>query len=253
MDDILTAGNSEHYGDEFYFGYYDIPLNIENEKLAVSMEKEGNSLLYRRRCGGETREKIIFGTEGRVLFNPVEPVHKPKEITNYFLIELEDTLSVRPRETAEIMLTFPVEIGAVYFAGDQASTVLDIFTFGAPRYTLYGEPGIGLICRYWKSRVCTVPPAPDPRQAGVMYLQIKNSLPRWIEISKAVFCAHDLQVYYNRHLVCCSAYMRILSETSAETGFSSFSAQSDMELSTKLLVPRKTIIAGPRCVMEEGI
>lgn len=248
-----NSGNAGDYGNEFYFGYYDIPLNIENENLAVSMEKEGNSLLYRRRCGGESREKIILGADGRVLFNPVEPVHKPREITTNFLIELEETLSVRPRETAEVMLTIPVEIGAVYFPEDQSSIVLDVFTFGTPKYTLYGEPGTGMICRYWKSRVHTLTPAPDPRLAGVMYLQIKNTQPRWIEISRAVFCAHDLQIYYNRHLVCCSAYMRVLSETSAETGFNSFSPQADMELSTKLLVPKKTIIAGPKCVMEEGI
>jgi len=253
MDNLLTAGNSEHYGDEFYFGYYDIPLNIEHGNLSVFVDQEGKNILYRRRYGGETREKIIFGTEGRVLFNPVEPVHKPKEITTFFLIELDATLSVKPRETAEVMLTFPVEIGAVFFAEDQGPIVLDIFTLDVPKYTLYGPPGTGLICRYWKSKAYTVSPAPNPRLAGVMYLQIKNTQPRWIEISKAVFCAHDLLIYYNRQIVCCSAYMRILSETSAETGFKSFSPQPDMELSTKLLVPRKTIMTGPRCVMVEGI
>ncbi|HAP31957.1 MAG TPA: hypothetical protein DCQ14_02725, partial [Firmicutes bacterium] len=228
MDSKSAAGNSGYYGNEFYFGYYDIPLQIEQGNLSVCMEQEGNSLVYRRRCNGDAREKILFGTDGQVLFNPVEPVHKPKEITTFFLIELEETLNVKPRETAEVMLTFPVEIGAVFFTEDKSSIVLDVFTLGAPKYTLYGEPGTGMICRYWESKAHTVTPSPDPRLAGVMYLQIKNTLPRWIEISRAVFCAHDLQIYYNQHLVCCSAYMRILSETSAETGFNSFSPQADM-------------------------
>jgi len=78
------------------FGYYDIPFRIIEKGISLSIDKEGENLLYRREYGVEKVEKILLGSNGKILINPIEPVTKPKELTPYLLIELDRTLVVEP-------------------------------------------------------------------------------------------------------------------------------------------------------------
>jgi hypothetical protein len=96
------------------FGYHDIPFSIEQEGITLSVQKEGENILYMRECLGESVEKIFLAGPTKALLNPVKPANKPKVVTSYLLIEFENTLQVEPKGTRSIFHTFPVEIAAIY-------------------------------------------------------------------------------------------------------------------------------------------
>ncbi|MEW5920112.1 MAG: DUF432 domain-containing protein [Bacillota bacterium] len=253
MEKPLATRSAEFGGQQLVFDYYHIPLRIEHENLLVSLEREGKSLLYSRECAGETLEKTILTGDGKILFNPVEPVNKPKEITPFFLVELERNLMIKPKETSEVMITFPVEIAVIYMPDDQVFTVLDIFSLVNPKYTLYGTPKTGLICRHWKSRIYSAVPAPNTLLEGVMRISIRNSTPKWIEITRIVFSAHDMKIFYNHNMAFAEAYMKILSETTAETGFGHSPPQNNLEKSIEMFPSKKITVTGSRLIMEDGL
>ena len=97
------------------FGQYDIPIRIEREEITVSVQKEGENILYMRECLGESIEKILVAHSGKLLLNPVEPVNKPTTLPSHLLIEFVNTLQVEPKGTMNIFLTFPVEIAVSVF------------------------------------------------------------------------------------------------------------------------------------------
>ena len=97
------------------FGRYDIPIRIEQEGITVSVQKEGENILFIRECLGESVEKILVAGSGNLLLNPVEPVNKPTTLPSHLLIEFANTLHVEPKGTMNIFLTFPVEIAASAF------------------------------------------------------------------------------------------------------------------------------------------
>lgn len=247
-------GNLNEAGEKLFYDNYNIPCRIEHEDLFISVEQAGDSLRYYRDCAAETTEKIIMAGDGKILFNPVEPVNKPKFITPFFLVQFEQSLTISPRETYEVMVTFPVEIACMFVAEDQNFTVMDIFTFTAQKYTLYGSPKTGLICRYWNSPIhVTAPLTPDPLREGVMQLSVRNTTPRWAEVTQAVFSANEMKIFYDRSVVSTEAYMKILSETTAETGFNNTPAQNHLKRSVELFASKKAIMTGTKQLMEEGI
>ncbi len=242
--------------EKLVFDHYTVPVVAAQDHLLVTLRKDGEKLLYSRKLGEEMLEKTLLARDGQLLFNPVEPINKPKEISPFLLVEFEQALLVQAKETVEIMVTFPVEIASIFVNGDQSMTVLDVFCLTAPRYTLYGSPITGMICRYWKSPVYLEPPAVAPYREGILEVSIQNATNRWIEVHKAVFSAHDMKIYYDLQQVAMRGYMRILSVNVAETGFTGESPSRtgfQAKKAVELLSSRKHLVVGPRLLMEEGL
>jgi len=93
------------------YGYHVPPFSVEQEGIAISVEKIGQQWVYRRTLGTDNIEKIILGEGKRLIINPVEPLNTPKEITPNLLIEFEKTLLLPGGARRKIFLTFPIEIG----------------------------------------------------------------------------------------------------------------------------------------------
>ncbi len=234
------------------FGKHNIPLLFETDDLRVSIQKQNGYIIYQRRCREEEEEKILLSKNTEILINPVEPICKPKEITNYFLVNLEEPIVVEPRSTHKVYLTFPVAIG-VFLKRSRDYDILDIFTLASQKYTLYGDQKQGVICRYWESTVHTIVPDIVPLQLGIMELSIMNTTERWMPVSKAVFNAYGMKIYYSNKLVSMKASMTILSEHTAETFFSSSPIQKDMKKSLELYTVRKLSVLSSTFTMMDGI
>ena len=74
------------------YGYYKSPLNplrILKDNIHLSIEKDGNTLLYKRTCLNESIEKLLLTKDCGIIINPVEPLKTPKEVTPHLLIEFE--------------------------------------------------------------------------------------------------------------------------------------------------------------------
>jgi len=201
------------------YGDYDLPFSVEKEEISITVEKIEKLWVYRRTLGEDTEEKLILGEGKHIIINPVEPLNTPKEITPNLLIEFEKALLLAGGIKREIFLTFPIEIG-VFIAdkGNKNLQLLDVFTLARQKFTLYGPVSNGIVCKHWKSGIYSVPPSPNPLQEGVMELVLRNTTSDWISISKAVFSAYGMRLYYDTD-VFMKAHMDIRSKNTAETGF----------------------------------
>jgi len=234
------------------YGSYDFPVKIESDGILISVENEKGNLVYRRKCMDEEVEKILIGVGGKLIVNPVEPVNKPVEVTSYLQIEFSRNVVVEPKSTKHIYLRFPVEIG-VLVSSPADIEVLDIFTLVKPKYTLYGDPRNGIICKYWKSDVFPDIPKIEPLKEGVMELTIKNKVSEWVTISKAVFNGVEMKIYYSEDFVSMKALMDVSSKTMAETDFIDAPLKAGMKKSVEIYTARKIPIVGKRLEMEWGL
>ena len=234
------------------FGCYDAPLGIEKEGISLSVERAGEIMTYRRQRGDEKVEKMLLTSTGKILINPVEPVNKPKEITSYLLIEFKRSLVVEPAATKKIYVTYPVEIG-VFIAMNKKYDVLDIFSIQKQKFTLYGDPRSGVICKYGKSEVYSSIPAVNPLLEGVIELSITNTVSEWVNVTKAIFNAYGMKLYYSDGMVYMKATMKINKEKTAETGFVDSPLERGMKKSLELYTVRKLAVVSTKFVMEAGI
>jgi hypothetical protein len=234
------------------YRYYDAPFKIVKEGITLTLEQEGERLLYRSVYADKKVEKILLTSTGKVLINPVEPLNKPKELTSYLLIEFDRTLVVAPGSTKRIFVTYPIEIG-VFIAGSNQFEIIDILTLVKQKFTLYGDPRSGVICKYWRSEVYSSIPPVDPLHEGVIELSITNTTTGWIEVTKAIFNAYGMKIYYNDDRVSMKATMKIMSGRSAETDFVDAPLEEGMKKSLELYTVRRLPVVATKFVMEVGL
>ncbi len=214
------------------YGVHKFGEKIEDEKIYIKFDRE-----YIRATNNERVEKVVVGGD-KFLINPVEPVNLPKEITRFLLIEFSKTVSIEPKSMVKLYVKFPVEIG-VFVIGKKLY-ILDIFTFVNPKFTLYGEPRRGIVCRYFKSDVYTNLPEVSKLREGVMELTIKNEFDEWVNVKKAVFDGYGMKIYYS-DFPSMVATMKIENKSLAETSFSDKPLSSNMKKSLELYTAKRFI------------
>jgi len=234
------------------FGQYDIPIRIEQEGITVSVQKEGENVFYMRECLGESVEKILIAGSGKLLLNPVEPVNKPTTLPSHLLIEFEKTMQVEPKGTMNIFLTFPVEI-AVFMPSNEEFEVIDAFTLARQKFTLYGDPINGVICKYWKSRIYTAEPSLNRIQEGIVGLTITNTTTGWVEVTKAVFNAYGMKIFYDDEKLSIKANMKLKVGGSAETECMNEPLVEGMTKSLEMYTVRKLSVTKKNFIMESGL
>lgn len=234
------------------YGYHDIPLKIDDKGISISVDKDGEGMLYSRRCCEQEMEKVLLVDEGQILINPVEPQQKPKTLTPYLLIEFEKPVVIEPREKKRVYLKFPIEIG-VFITGPEDYKVLDVFTLMNQKFTLYGEVREGIICEHWKSPASQTVPSVDPLREGVVELFINNAVSRWVEVNQVVCNAYGMKLYYSQTMVAMRANMKINTPMVAEVDFSDSPMYQGMTKAVELYTARKIKIATTKYVMEWGL
>lgn len=198
---------------------YDLPFSVEKEGISVSMEKSEKLWIYKRTFGVGNVEIQISGDEKHIIINPVEPLNTPQKITPNLMIEFEKSFLLAGGTIKTIFLTFPIEIGVfISDKGNKNPHLLDVFTQTRQKFTLYGLVSNGIICKHWGSAVYSTSPSSDPIQEGVIELTLKNITTDWVSISKAIFNAYGMKLYYDAG-VFMKAHMDILSKNTAETSF----------------------------------
>ena len=234
------------------FGEYDIPVNIEQDNLSISVQKEDGHFIYRRSCPEDKAEKNLLINNGKIILNPVEPLNTPKSLTTYLLIKLEKALVLEPKSTKKIFLKFPIEIGA-YLSNSQGLQFVDVFTLAKPKFTVYGDISNGVLCKHWKSVIYNTVPSVDPLYEGVIQLRIENTNHEWVEITKAVFNAYGMKIYYNDRMTGMKATMKIRSGSIADTDFRDSPIEEGMTNAFEMYTARKLSITSKEFVMEFGL
>lgn len=234
------------------FGSYQIPFRVERDDISIAVEERDGETLYTRRCRDETMEKVLLMGSGRFLVHPVEPMNLPKHITPHLLLELDRPVVVEPWAKKRVFLKFPVEIG-LFLAAVKEIKQVDVISVNEQKYTLYGDPTSGVICRHWRSEVFSSIPESDPLREGVMELRIINESPKWVELTRGVFNGFGMKLYYSHNLVSLKAKMKIDATETAETDFEDAAIKGRMSKSQELLTLRMLTVASKNFVMESGL
>lgn len=233
------------------YGYYELSdFSINFGGIKARIERDGNAYRYIRESDGR-KERIILAKNGRIIVNPIEPVNLPKELTNFLMIELKEGVISEPKSKMDVFLTFPIEVG-IFLAAKKDVDVLDIFSLNPPKFSIYGNPRDGIICRYWKSGVSGELPNVDPKREGIMKLRITNSSNEWVEIRNLVFDIFGMKIYFNDEIVASNASMNVESLRVAETSFIAKPLHEGMKKSLELYTARKIPMVGKKFVMEWG-
>ena len=235
------------------YGSYDVPVSMQHDDIWISVEHDGNFLIYNRELSEDTTQKLFKADPGTtLLIQPIEPLHIPKKICNYLIIRYENPLCFAPKSTDKIYLTFPVEIG-VFIRQNNGTELIDIISCSTQKYTLYGTHVNGIICKYWKSKVFKSQPSVNPLVEGVMCLTVINTIPEWVEITKTVFDAYRMMIAFTPNLAAMQSTMRIKCRNSAETDCEVVSFETDMLKATKTFPERSHLVNSERFLMEYGI
>lgn len=235
------------------FGTHEIPVYLEHKNLVLKVSYDKNTIAYFRQIGDETIEKhISVKRKKNLIINPVEPINTPESITPYLLIEFDHPVILEPQSNYTIYLTFPIEIG-IFIQNEKKHKVIDVFALEPQKYTLYGEPTGGIICKFWHSRVHQSLPMVTPLVEGVLGLTINNASPEWEEINKAIFNAYGMKLFYDDELVFMKGKMKIKDERVAETGFEKAPFKDGMKNSIEIYSTTKFSIVSAGYVMEFGL
>ena len=232
------------------FGYHNIPLVMKGGNAILAVDRKKDGLVYRRKSLKGDREKLLLTKMGQLLVEPIEPVNTPGNMTPYLLIEFENPVMIEPRASRTVYVKFPIELGISISDGTR-SEVIDIFSLKFQKYTLYGTPRGGTICKHWSSPVSLSIPNANPLLEGVMELRIRNILNRWIEVTKAVFDAVGMKLYYNENRVSMKA--RITSPLVAETTFIDAPIVSKMSKAADYFTGKMLAPMSVKYMMEMGI
>jgi len=233
------------------FGKYGLNDEIKENGVEIRIEGKGKIKRYYRKAGGDEIEKIVSAESGNLYVVPVEPVNLPKlGVAEHLLIEFENPYIIEPSIQDTFYLKFPIEVG-IFLVDKKDVERIDIFTMAKQKYTLYGSPEQGIICRWWKSEIYRDKPEVKKLHEGIMRVDVKNSYREWVEIKKMVFRAFDMKIFYNSHAYM-HAHVNILKKTMAETAFNSRKPKN-MEASIDIYEAKGIKKLEKKFVMEWGL
>ena len=232
------------------FGPHEFGVTLNLGDVTIETYRDDGFYVYHRKFGDqEVKKAISFAS--RLLVNPSEPVRLPREVTHYLLIELKEPVFIAPGDEMTFYATFPVEFG-IYVAGRKKVELIDAFTLTNPKYTLYGTPKDGVICRWWSSGVHSSIPDVDPALEGVMKIDIKNICDDWVEVKNLVFDAYHMKIYYG-DFASMHATVRIINTKVAETSFMERPIAEGLKKAVELFSPGKLTVMRKAFVMEWGL
>jgi hypothetical protein len=233
------------------FGRFEIPFRIGEGEISVETRTEGQFTLYERVAPSGRVERRLGISSGTITINPVEPVHLPQEVTGTIEFHFPP-IAVAPLSEVTVFLTFPVEIGV--FSGSEGSySLIDVFSLGKPKYSLYGTPERGVITRHVETGIHNEPPRVNPLEEGILELAIRNTGKDWVWVSRAVFESPSLRIFYGPHATM-SAEMLVYSRILGETWVMKTPRREGMEEAVRVFPTRKSLIPEkPSYLMEYGV
>jgi len=175
------------------FGEFAPPYRFDKGDLSLSLEMREGHYQYTRELAGDRVEKSISAGLSRLLVHPVEPFYSGSETAGHLELEFP-ALIIEPGATETIFLVFPVEIG-VFVEGLRDTEVIDAFSVGPAKYSLYGSTHKGVITRFARSARHRELPAVDGTREGVLRLSIRNTLTEWARVSRVVLDSQEMQLY----------------------------------------------------------
>jgi hypothetical protein len=234
------------------FGLHRTPVSISRDGLSITLKRVDEFFFYKRESSDGIVEKVLLEAPEEIILDPVEPLNTPSRITPHLLIGFSKTVITGPHSTRTIFLKFPVEIGVILSRGDK-DEVLDVISLPDKKFTLYGTPRGGDVCRFWQSDVFAAAPPADVLYEGVLGLDISNETDEWVSVNRAVFNVHGMKIFYRKNLVSVRGKMTVTSEKKAETEFIDSPLAKGMKRAIELFKEGKFAMGSSRYYMGAGL
>lgn len=196
------------------FGIFEFPCRWQDDGATVETQARGTAMSYRRQAN-EEELRLLCSAQHKLRIEPLEPLFLPQELTRNLLVEFEEKVLILPDDRVRLDLTFPLEIG-VLIPRKGSWRLLDAWSFAPQKFTLYGDPASGVLCKYWKSRWVESADDLRLRTEGWLRLTVRNTSSHPAEVGRVVCSGHQLQIYHDGRRACCSLAMKITARNVAE-------------------------------------
>ncbi|MCE4607233.1 MAG: DUF432 domain-containing protein [Desulfurococcales archaeon] len=163
----------------------------------IRIENYGRDLKKYERLtdNNEVAFSAVLPGDSVLLAEPSLPIFLPFQYeSEALMIRLKEPVYVTPNYTAIFYLEAPFDI-VVY---DEDGEIIDIFTMENPKYSLYGDPNNGVVCRYGKSSV-HVSEEDVPLTRGVLPVKVRNSFNTTLKVTLIVIPYRLLKTYYSQN------------------------------------------------------
>ncbi|MBN1551322.1 DUF432 domain-containing protein [bacterium] len=231
------------------FDVYDLPCSLVFDDATISVEGNPGLFKYRREIKGTVVEKILAMDNIRIAIHPVEPLMTPKNITHYLMLSFQTPILLHPNTSKRIFGTFPVDIG-IFVIGKGHSDLIDVFSFNAGKFTLYGDPSKGVLCKYWSTPIFPEDPKTASKHQGVLQLTIANHNSRIVQVTKCILNAYGMKLFYGTDGISMSATMKITGKQIAETDILDKPREKGLHKSIELYSLKLLSVASKKFVME---
>lgn len=250
----ISILNHQKYYDEINFGNYELPLEISSEFLSISVGLIDGIIVYKRLSFDVAVEKKILANNPDFIIHPVEPIFPDKKIAGHLLIETTDKIELAPEISRTIFVIIPVHLGVFALEGKQ-SDLIDIISYYPEKYTLYGDPHHGLMCRYFKSDVFLTKPATDYIREAVLEINLINNSGSWIELNCLVFDCSRMTVHFDSDEVISKAKVKVINQIVAETDFEEIKSGKEYEKSLQVYQQKRLMLSptSKSFIMEYGL
>jgi|SRR5579884_97877 hypothetical protein len=181
MEDILKQ-HLIHIGEN--------DLVIGENRIVFGNKSGSHSFLYQRYVADKLVSNItVVSHESPAVIGifPAAPVLTPKRISRNLCLKFKSPVIVDQKSVAELYTKMPVEI-AVYRQHREEEMLIDAFSLQSPRYTLYGSPESGVLCRYDEVEVSTLRDdiKPEKYKEALVRVRIRNDIHNVIKVTKIV-------------------------------------------------------------------
>lgn len=197
MSDSISEPTFSNYG--VYVITENLELSLPN--ITLRIEKIGENVFsYTRKDSEDNIIEKVIPTKSHDLtieLTPIRPLNFPAKRTNYLYLDLETPVFLSKDATATVFIQCPIEIG-VFLLHDGHKDSLDWVTCDPinSRFSLYGPPESGTLCKYAKCKVVESYEDSIPFVNAVLKVNLKNELDIGHSISSVIFPISGNSIYY---------------------------------------------------------
>ena len=185
------------------YGLYDIDdsleLHLPDTEIRIKKISENVFSYSRQNSDGDLIEKIIpiKSSNLQIELCPIRALNFPAKRTSHMYLEIDTPVFLHENSSATVFLRCPIEIG-VFFVHDKHKDSLDCFTCDSlnSRFSLYGPPESGTLCKYAKTEIVESYDDSIPFVNAVLKVNLQNELSKGLSIAKIVFPMSENSIYY---------------------------------------------------------
>lgn len=181
-------------------------ITFDNDYLISIEPVKENESIYRRFLGHELVIEQILSISSKdytISVIPIPPVTMPSKISEHVMLKLKIPLIIDSGGQLEKYTTMPIELAVIRKNDDSRllPSVIDTFSVGNPKYTLYGEPDNGLIARFHQimlyDSLDRVPYSSNNFDQAKIKISITNRTETPIKLNRIVLPASQMNFFYD--------------------------------------------------------